>query len=119
MELATRKPQYRAVVTQRLEELRRRWAELRSAAEDRGRQLFEAERSALYARSYGELENWLGRAQEELRHAEKVKDLTATNLLLKRLTVGAGTSLGPLGRGRRPEATGFVPKWDWGSSSRL
>ncbi|XP_037993950.1 spectrin beta chain, erythrocytic-like [Motacilla alba alba] len=85
-ELAARKPQYGAVVTQRLEELRRRWAELRSAAEDKGRQLFEAERAALYARSYGELESWLGRAQEELRHAEKVKDLTATNLLLKRLT---------------------------------
>ncbi|XP_068050657.1 spectrin beta chain, erythrocytic [Anomalospiza imberbis] len=85
-ELATRKPQYGTQVTQRLEELRRRWAELRSAAEDKGRQLFEAERSALYARSYGELESWLGRAQEELRHAEKVKDLTATNLLLKRLT---------------------------------
>ncbi|XP_039922205.1 spectrin beta chain, erythrocytic isoform X1 [Hirundo rustica] len=85
-ELATRKPQYGAAVTQRLEELRRRWAELHGAAEDKGRQLFEAERSALYARSYGELESWLGRAQEELRHAEKVKDLTATNLLLKRLT---------------------------------
>ncbi|NXQ30314.1 SPTB1 protein, partial [Alaudala cheleensis] len=84
-ELATRKPQYGAVVTQRLQELRRRWDELRGAAEDKGRQLFEAERSALYARSYGELESWLGRAQEELRHAEKVKDLTATNLLLKRL----------------------------------
>ncbi|NXP63969.1 SPTB1 protein, partial [Chloropsis cyanopogon] len=62
------------------------WGRLRRAAEDKGRQLFEAERSALYARSYGELESWLGRAQEELRHAEKVKDLTATNLLLKRLT---------------------------------
>ncbi|NWV78549.1 SPTB1 protein, partial [Dasyornis broadbenti] len=86
MELATRKPQHGAVVTQRLEELHRRWAALRDAAEDRGRQLFEAERSALYARSYGELESWLGRAQEELRHAKKVKDLTATNLLLKRLT---------------------------------
>ncbi|NXV66202.1 SPTB1 protein, partial [Molothrus ater] len=85
-ELAGRKPQYSVEVAQRLQELRRRWAELRSAAEDKGRQLFEAERAALYARSYGELESWLGRAQEELRHAEKVKDLTATNLLLKRLT---------------------------------
>ncbi|XP_066407833.1 spectrin beta chain, erythrocytic [Molothrus aeneus] len=85
-ELAGRKPQYGVEVAQRLQELRRRWAELRSAAEDKGRQLFEAERAALYARSYGELESWLGRAQEELRHAEKVKDLTATNLLLKRLT---------------------------------
>ncbi|XP_058663918.1 spectrin beta chain, erythrocytic [Ammospiza caudacuta] len=85
-ELAGRKPQHGATVVQRLQELRRRWAELRGAAEDKGRQLFEAERTALYARSYGELESWLGRAQEELRHAEKVKDLTATNLLLKRLT---------------------------------
>ncbi|NXF27130.1 SPTB1 protein, partial [Rhodinocichla rosea] len=85
-ELAGRKPQYGAAVAQRLQELRRRWAELCGAAEDKGRQLFEAERAALYARSYGELESWLGRAQEELRHAEKVKDLTATNLLLKRLT---------------------------------
>ncbi|XP_074399548.1 spectrin beta chain, erythrocytic [Zonotrichia albicollis] len=85
-ELAGRKPQYGATVAQRLQELRRRWAELRGVAEDKGRQLFEAERAALYARSYGELESWLGRAQEELRHAEKVKDLTATNLLLKRLT---------------------------------
>ncbi|KAI1232632.1 Spectrin beta chain, partial [Lamprotornis superbus] len=118
-ELATRKPQYGMVVMQRLEELRRRWAELRGAAEDKGRQLFEAERSALYARSYGELESWLGRAQEELRHAEKVKDLTATNLLLKRLTVGTGTSLGPLGRGRRSKAMKFVPKWDWSSPSWL
>lgn len=100
-ELAGRKPQYGAVVAQRLQELRRRWAELRSAAEDKGRQLFEAERAALYTRSYGELESWLGRAQEELRHAEKVKDLTATNLLLKRLTVGTGTPQSPLGRGGR------------------
>lgn len=114
-ELAGRKPQYGAVVAQRLQELRRRWAELRGAAEDKGRQLFEAERAALYARSYGELESWLGRAQEELRHAEKVKDLTATNLLLKRLTVGTGTSQSPLGRGGRSKAMEFVPKWDWGS----
>ncbi|XP_032546719.1 spectrin beta chain, erythrocytic [Chiroxiphia lanceolata] len=85
-ELASRKPQYSAVVLQRLEELRRRWDGLRGAAEEKGRQLFEAERSVLYAQSYAELERWLGRAQEELRAAEKVQDLTATNLLLKRLT---------------------------------
>ncbi|NXM07792.1 SPTB1 protein, partial [Tyrannus savana] len=85
-ELASRKPQYGAVVPRRLEELRRRWDGLRGAAEEKGRQLFEAERSVLYAQSYAELERWLGRAQEELRAAEKVQDLTATNLLLKRLT---------------------------------
>ncbi|XP_074005304.1 spectrin beta chain, erythrocytic [Numenius arquata] len=84
-ELVSRKPQHGEVVTRRLEELRRRWDGLRGAAEEKGRQLFEANRSALYAQSYQELESWLGRAKEELRAAEQAKDLTATNLLLKRL----------------------------------
>ncbi|KAJ7416073.1 Spectrin beta chain, erythrocytic [Willisornis vidua] len=118
MELATRKPQYSAVVTRRLEELRQRWDGLRRAAEEKGRQLFEAERSVLYAQSYAELERWLGRAQEELRAAEKVQDLRATNLLLKRLTrleEQVGTWMkeveelgwqGTPGAGDMPDATG-------------
>ncbi|XP_052667894.1 spectrin beta chain, erythrocytic [Harpia harpyja] len=85
-ELASRKPRYSEVVAQRLGELRGRWDGLRGAAEEKGRRLFEANRSALYARSYGELESWLGQAEEELRAAEQAKDLTATNLLLKKLT---------------------------------
>ncbi|NWI24267.1 SPTB1 protein, partial [Sula dactylatra] len=84
-ELVSRKPQYGEVVTWQLDELRKRWDGLRAAAEEKGRQLFEANRSTLYARSYGELESWLGRAEEELRTVEQAKDLTATNLLLKRL----------------------------------
>ncbi|KAM6393235.1 spectrin beta chain, erythrocytic isoform 1-T2 [Pluvialis apricaria] len=84
-ELVSRKPQYGEVVMRRLDELRRRWDGLRAAAEEKGRQLFEANRSALYARSYEELESWLGRAKEELRAAEQAKDLASTNLLLKRL----------------------------------
>ncbi|XP_075357915.1 spectrin beta chain, erythrocytic isoform X1 [Mycteria americana] len=85
-ELASRKPQYGEVVAQQLDELRGRWDRLRAAAEEKGRRLFEANRSTLYARSYRELESWLERAEEELRAAEQAKDLTATNLLLKRLT---------------------------------
>ncbi|XP_037257634.1 spectrin beta chain, erythrocytic [Falco rusticolus] len=85
-DLASRKPQYGEVVVQRLGELRQRWDRLRDAAEEKGRQLFEANRLALYARSYEELESWLGRVEEELRAAEQAKDLTATKLLLKRLT---------------------------------
>ena len=78
------------MVTRRLDELQGRWDELRRAAEEKGRWLFEADRSSLYARSYGELESWLGRVEEELRATEQAKDLTATNLLLKRLMVGGG-----------------------------
>ncbi|KAM6321767.1 spectrin beta chain, erythrocytic [Podargus strigoides] len=85
-ELASRKPQYGEVVARRLEELRGRWDTLRGAAEEKGQRLFEANRSTLYAQSYGELEGWLGRAEEELRATEPAKDLTATNLLLKRVT---------------------------------
>ncbi|XP_065491515.1 spectrin beta chain, erythrocytic [Caloenas nicobarica] len=85
-ELAGRKPQYGEVVARRLEELWGRWDGLRGAAEEKGRRLLEAHRSALYAQSSAELESWLGRAEEELRATELAKDLTATNLLLKRLT---------------------------------
>ncbi|NXP71229.1 SPTB1 protein, partial [Ramphastos sulfuratus] len=85
-DLAIRKPQYSQLVTQRLAELRGRWAGLCGAAEEKGQQLFEANRAELYAQSCGELENLLGRAEEELRATEQAKDLTATNLLLKRLT---------------------------------
>ncbi|KAK2520457.1 hypothetical protein Q9966_013385 [Columba livia] len=85
-ELAGRKPQYGEVVVRRLMELRGRWDGLRGAAEEKGRRLLEAHRSALYAQSSAELESWLGRAEEELRATELAKDLTATNLLLKRLT---------------------------------
>ncbi|NXV85839.1 SPTB1 protein, partial [Calonectris borealis] len=85
-ELASRKPQYGEVVARQLDELRGQWDRLRGAAEEKGRQILEANRSTLYARSYGELESWLGRMEEELRATEQAKDLTATNLLLKRLT---------------------------------
>ncbi|NXV72256.1 SPTB1 protein, partial [Atlantisia rogersi] len=84
-ELASRKPQYSEVVARRLGELRGCWDGLHATAEEKGRQLFEAHRSALYAQSYGELESWLGWVEEELRAAEQAQDLTATNLLLKRL----------------------------------
>ncbi|NWH60961.1 SPTB1 protein, partial [Geococcyx californianus] len=55
-ELASRKLQYSEVVARQLAKLQERWDGLRRAAEDKGRQLFEANRSTLYARSYGELE---------------------------------------------------------------
>ncbi|XP_054027938.1 spectrin beta chain, erythrocytic [Dryobates pubescens] len=85
-ELASRKPQHGQAVRQRLSELRGRWDGMRRAAEEKGQKLFEASRAELYARSCGELESLLGRAEEELRATEQAKDLSATNLLLKRLT---------------------------------
>uniref|UniRef100_A0A8V5FX69 Spectrin beta chain n=1 Tax=Melopsittacus undulatus TaxID=13146 RepID=A0A8V5FX69_MELUD len=81
-ELARRKPRHREAVAQRLEELHRRWTRLHGAAEAKGRRLFEAERSALYARSYGELESWLSRAEQELRGTERAEDLPATRALV-------------------------------------
>ncbi|NXR06571.1 SPTB1 protein, partial [Semnornis frantzii] len=85
-DLARQKPQYSQVVTERLAELCRRWAGLCEAAEEKGQRLFEANRAELYAQSCGELESLLGQAEEELRATEQAKDLTAINLLLKRLT---------------------------------
>ncbi|KFV85245.1 Spectrin beta chain, non-erythrocytic 1, partial [Struthio camelus australis] len=85
-ELAGRKLQYGALVSQRLSELHALWDQLRAATEEKARQLFEANRSELYAQSYGDLDRWLGKMEDELRATEQAKDLTSTNLLLKRLT---------------------------------
>lgn len=93
-ELASRKPQYGAVVGQRLGELRALWDGLHAAAEEKGRQLFEANRAELCAQSYGDLERWLGQAEGELRAAERAEDLTSANLMLKRLTVSSGRAVG-------------------------
>ncbi|XP_062479297.1 spectrin beta chain, erythrocytic-like isoform X1 [Pezoporus occidentalis] len=116
-ELARRKPRHGEAVTRRLEELRQRWSGLCGAAQAKGRQLFEAERAALYARSYGELETWLSRAEQELRGTERAKDLPATRALLKRLTrleeqVGAWMKeLEELGL-QGPSPAGDVPDGD-------
>ncbi|NXD18393.1 SPTB2 protein, partial [Nothocercus nigrocapillus] len=85
-ELASRKPRYGALVSQRLGELHALWEQLRAATEEKAQQLFEVNRAELYAQSYGDLDRWLGEMEDELRAAEQAKDLTSTNLLLKRLT---------------------------------
>ncbi|KAM8807514.1 spectrin beta chain, erythrocytic [Eudromia elegans] len=85
-ELASRKPQYGALVSQRLGELHALWDGLHAAAEEKGQQLFEVNRTELYAQSYGDLDRWLGEMEDELRAAEQAKDLSSTNALLKRLT---------------------------------
>ncbi|POI25971.1 hypothetical protein CIB84_010279, partial [Bambusicola thoracicus] len=86
MELASCKPQYGAVVGQRLDELQALWNGLHDAAKEKGQQLFEANRTELYAQSYSDLERWLGQVEGELHTAERAKDLTSANLLLKKLT---------------------------------
>nr|XP_013802206.1 PREDICTED: spectrin beta chain, erythrocytic isoform X2 [Apteryx mantelli mantelli] len=85
-ELAGRKPQYGALVSQRLSELHALWDQLQAATEEKAQQLFEVNRSELYAQSYSDLDRWLGKMEDELRATEQPKDLTSTNLLLKRLT---------------------------------
>uniref|UniRef100_A0A8B9PH78 Spectrin beta chain n=1 Tax=Apteryx owenii TaxID=8824 RepID=A0A8B9PH78_APTOW len=85
-ELAGRKPQYGALVSQRLSELHALWDQLQAATEEKAQQLFEVNRSELYAQSYSDLDRWLGEMEDELRATEQAKDLTSTNLLLKRLT---------------------------------
>ncbi|XP_021258299.1 spectrin beta chain, erythrocytic isoform X2 [Numida meleagris] len=86
MELASCKPQYGAVVGRRLDELQALWNGLHDAAKEKGQQLFEANRTELYAQSYSDLDRWLEQAEGELRTMERAKDLTGANLQLKKLT---------------------------------
>ncbi|XP_067406754.1 spectrin beta chain, erythrocytic isoform X2 [Emydura macquarii macquarii] len=84
--LAWEKPQFGVVVSQRLTELHRLWDELQSTTEKKAQQLFDANRSDLYAQSFDDLDGWLGKTEAQLQSDEQATDLTSANRLLKKLT---------------------------------
>ncbi|XP_039393170.1 spectrin beta chain, erythrocytic isoform X3 [Mauremys reevesii] len=84
-QLSREKPQFGAVVSQRLTELHRLWDKLQSTTEEKAQHLFDANRSDLYAQSFSDLDRWIGEMETQLQSDERGTDLTSTNRLLKKL----------------------------------
>uniref|UniRef100_A0A674J021 Spectrin beta chain n=1 Tax=Terrapene triunguis TaxID=2587831 RepID=A0A674J021_9SAUR len=87
-QLSREKPQFGAVVSQRLTELHRLWDKLQSTTEEKAQHLFDANHSDLYAQSFSDLDRWIGEMETQLQSDEQGTDLTSTNRLLKKLMVG-------------------------------
>ncbi|CAM4564671.1 unnamed protein product [Lepidochelys olivacea] len=84
-QLSREKPQFGAVVSQRLTELHQLWDKLQSMTEEKAQHLFDANRSDLYAQSFSDLDKWIGEMETQLQSDEQGTDLTSTNRLLKKL----------------------------------
>uniref|UniRef100_A0A8C5T055 Calponin-homology (CH) domain-containing protein n=1 Tax=Laticauda laticaudata TaxID=8630 RepID=A0A8C5T055_LATLA len=86
-QLAKQKPQYADVVSQKLEALHQLWDMLQATTMEKAQQLFDANRSDLYAQSYADLSAWISEIEEKLKSDVQGKDLTSVNILLKNLKV--------------------------------
>ncbi|XP_031304094.2 spectrin beta chain, non-erythrocytic 2 isoform X1 [Camelus dromedarius] len=83
-ELTVEKPELKALVSEKLEDLHRRWDELENTTQAKARSLFDANRAELFAQSCSALESWLESLQAQLHSDDYGKDLTSVNILLKK-----------------------------------
>ncbi|KAG8125350.1 hypothetical protein E2320_020600, partial [Naja naja] len=76
-QLAKQKPQYAGVVSQKLEALHQRWDMLQATTAEKAQQLFDANRSDLYAQSYADLSAWISETlQKEITgHAPRIEEV--------------------------------------------
>ncbi|ERE78798.1 spectrin beta chain, brain 2-like protein [Cricetulus griseus] len=83
-ELTLEKPELKVLVSEKLEDLHRRWDELETTTQAKARSLFDANRAELFAQSCSALESWLESLQAQLHSDDYGKDLTSVNILLKK-----------------------------------
>uniref|UniRef100_A0ABI8ASJ2 Spectrin beta chain n=1 Tax=Felis catus TaxID=9685 RepID=A0ABI8ASJ2_FELCA len=83
-ELTLEKPELKALVSEKLEDLHQRWDRLESTTQAKARSLFDANRAELFAQSCSALESWLESLQAQLHSDDYGKDLTSVNILLKK-----------------------------------
>ena len=93
-ELTLEKPELKALVWEKLEDLHRRWDELETTTQAKARSLFDANRAELFAQSCSALESWLESLQAQLHSDDYGKDLTSVNILLKKQQVRRGPLVG-------------------------
>ncbi|XP_055496760.1 spectrin beta chain, non-erythrocytic 1-like isoform X1 [Leucoraja erinacea] len=84
-QLMDEKPEFKPVVSEKLDELHHRWEILDSTTKDKAHRLFQANRSELFSQGCEDLNKWMDELESQL-HAENFgKDLTSVNILLKKL----------------------------------
>ncbi|XP_004713763.1 spectrin beta chain, non-erythrocytic 2 [Echinops telfairi] len=83
-ELSLEKPELKALVAEKLEDLHRRWDELETTTQAKARSLFDANRAELFAQSCSALDSWMESLQAQLRSDDHGRDLTSVNILLKK-----------------------------------
>ncbi|CAK6431996.1 unnamed protein product [Pipistrellus nathusii] len=84
-QLMEEKPQFAALVSQRLEALHRLWDELQATTKDKAQQLSAARSSDLRSKTQADLNKWISAMEDQLRSDDPGKDLTSVNRMLAKL----------------------------------
>ncbi|XP_048218660.1 spectrin beta chain, erythrocytic [Perognathus longimembris pacificus] len=84
-QLMEEKPQFKAIVSQRLEDLHRLWDELQATTKEKTLQLSAARSSDLRLQTHADLNKWIGAMEDQLRSDDLGKDLTSVNRMLAKL----------------------------------
>ncbi|XP_028339994.1 spectrin beta chain, erythrocytic, partial [Physeter macrocephalus] len=84
-QLMEEKPQFAALVSQRLEALHRLWDELQAATQETAQHLSAARCSDLRSQTHADLNKWIRAMEDQLRSDDLGKDLTSVNRMLAKL----------------------------------
>ncbi|XP_069773508.1 spectrin beta chain, non-erythrocytic 1-like isoform X2 [Narcine bancroftii] len=84
-QLMEEKPDFKPIVSEKLDELHKQWDVLDSTTKDKADRLFQANRAELFSQSCEDLNKWLNEQETQLHSKDFGKDLTSVNILLKKL----------------------------------
>uniref|UniRef100_A0A8C6RGM6 Spectrin beta chain n=1 Tax=Nannospalax galili TaxID=1026970 RepID=A0A8C6RGM6_NANGA len=84
-QLMAEKPQFKDVVSERLEALHKLWDELQTTTKEKTEQLSAARSSDLRLQTHADLNKWIGAMEDQLRSDDLGKDLTTVNRMLAKL----------------------------------
>ncbi|XP_058915030.1 spectrin beta chain, erythrocytic [Kogia breviceps] len=84
-QLMEEKPQFAALVSQRLEALHQLWDELLATTQETAQHLSAARSSDLRSQTHADLNKWIRAMEDQLRSDDLGKDLTSVNRMLAKL----------------------------------
>lgn len=79
------KPQFAALVSQKLEALHRLWDELQANTQETAQRLSAARSSDLRSQTQADLNKWIRAMEDQLQSDDLGKDLTSVNRMLAKL----------------------------------
>uniref|UniRef100_A0A4D5R949 Spectrin beta chain n=1 Tax=Scolopendra viridis TaxID=118503 RepID=A0A4D5R949_SCOVI len=83
-ELLTEKPEFKTVIEPRLAELTHHFEELETTTQDKGQQLFDANRQVIYEQTCDDIDGWISELESQILTGETGQDLTSVNILMQK-----------------------------------
>uniref|UniRef100_A0A7E4USX4 Spectrin beta chain n=1 Tax=Panagrellus redivivus TaxID=6233 RepID=A0A7E4USX4_PANRE len=84
VKLSDDKPDFLESIDPRLNELATQWEQLEKTTEEKGKQLFDANRQQLYVQSIADMKDWAQALEQQIDGEDRPRDLTTVNVAMTR-----------------------------------